>query len=158
MLRGEFIRADGLVIPNNITQFGAKTILGAAYAAEAPRFFVGLVEAAPSSTLQIENCAEPTIGVGGYARQEIPRTAVGWPVQGDVNGEPYIESRWLTWEASADYSRSIRRLMLLAGDSDTLTDITGPVMALSAALPAPLIVKPATILQERRFKYRVYLR
>lgn len=155
MLRGEFIRADGLVIPNNITVFGAQTILYAAMRNTVPTFWVGLVDAVPTQDLQIEDCQEPVIGTHGYGRIQILRSTPGWPGSGTVNAEPYVESDWLIWTATGGaFSLAIRRLMLVTSD----VAVTGDVFALSAPLPEAILIDAATPEADRKFKYRIYLR
>lgn len=154
MLRGEFRTPSGLVIPNNITKFGAETILAAALRNTVPTFWVGLVDGVPDPALLIQNLQEPSF-TNGYGRIQIARSNVGWPGAGDVNGEPYLESGWLTFAASGgNFSKSIRRMMIVATQSGT----TGNVIALSAALPALRLITPTTPLADRQFKYRIYLR
>lgn len=160
MLRGEFIRGDGLVIPNNITLYGARTILAAALRNDAPTFHVGLVYAAPDPDLLISDCVEPLFQ-DGYERKQITRDNAGWPVEGNLNGEPYFESDWLTWTATADFSEAILRMMLVQNATnmaDDLSDKNLKVIALSGALPADLTITPTTPEANRKFKYRVYLR
>lgn len=154
MLTGEFIRSDGLVIRNNITKIGAAQILSAAFRDDAPEFWLGLVQGTPDPDLQIEDLIEPTLGVNGYQRYEIARSALGWPNVGEVNGERYIESDWVTWTATGNFSQPIQRLALFMDDTAT----TGDVFALSAPLPALLTIGAATPLIDRKYKYRIYLR
>lgn len=155
MLRGEFHCGNGLVIPNNITKSGAATILAAAMRNTVPTFWVGLVDGVPDPDLLIEDLVEPTIGTNGYGRIQITRDNTGWPTTGEVNGESYIESDWLTWVATGgNFNQQIRRMMICSTQNGT----TGNVFALSAALPALLTITPTTLLADRRFKYRVYLR
>jgi hypothetical protein len=152
MLRGEFIRADGLVIPNNITLFGARTVLAAALCNIDTEFFVGLVDAMPDPELLMEDCVEPNFAFG-YARQEIQRSSVGWPSEGTLNGEPWFESGWLEWAAvGGNFDKPVRRLMLTTESVSR----EGPVFALSSAMPGDLTITPDTIQADRRFKYRIY--
>lgn len=173
-MRGEFIRGDGLVVPNNITNFGARTILAAALRNEIPTFYVGLVDAQPDPALLISNCVEPSF-VNGYERKSITRDSLGWVTEGAINGETYFESDWLTWEATgvpADpvdpeqdlkfpYDKAIRRLMLVQYatnvDAD-LSDANLKVLALSSSLPSALTINTDTPEAARRFKYRLYAR
>lgn len=158
MVRGEFIRGDGLVIPNNVTIYGVRTLLAAALINEVPTFYVGLVEGEPDPALLIADCLEPTF-TNGYARQQILRTDVGWPVEGTLNGQPYFESAFLTWTPSGPFSLQIQRLMLVGNatnvDADT-SDKNLKVLALSTAMPTAVILDADTPLEERRFKYRLY--
>jgi len=155
MLRGEFIRADGLVTPNNITKFGAAQMLSGALRNEFTSLWLGLVDGVPDANLRVEDLTEPTLGANGYSRQEITRDAVGWPIQGELNNEPYYETQWHVWNPTgAGFDVPIRRLMLTASESGA----SGDVFALSAALPALVTLTPQTPLEQRRFKYRIYLR
>lgn len=153
MLRGEFIRADGLVIPNNITTFGIETILGLALRSEDASFYVGLCSAVYVPDLTALDITEPTIGVNGYDRIEIPRDDTGWPGNGAVNDQPYLESDFLTWEASGgNFDKSVSRMFIILDAAST----SDPVFALSAALPDEFVITPATPESERKFKYRIY--
>lgn len=155
MLRGEFHTGSGLVIPNNITKFGAATILAAAMRGETPAFWVGLVDGVPENDLQLEVLSEPAIGTGGYARIEIPADEDGWPTMAELNGEPYIESDWLIWEATGDgFTVPIRRMVIVP----TENELEGDVFAISAPLPSLRQITPGTPEADRKFKYRVYLR
>jgi hypothetical protein len=155
MLRGEFIRADGLVTPNNVTTFGAATILELALQDGAYSFYVGLCDGVYADDLQIEDLTEPTIGTNGYARIAVARSAVGWPTEGTLNGETYFETDWLTWAAvGGDFNQETARMMIVGHATQT----TGNVFALSAALPAAYAITPLTDLSDRQLKYRLYLR
>lgn len=154
-LRGEFIRLDGFVTPNNVTTVGAQTILGAALRNAVPTLWVGLCSAVYAPDLQIEDLAEPTIGVGGYARLPVARDNVGWPNTGVVNGEVYFETLELIWLAvGAPFDEAITRMFICG----TENGVTGDVYALSAALPDDLTIDPATPLADRTFKYRLFAR
>lgn len=155
-LRGEFIRADGLVVPNNITIFGAQMILAATFRNTVPTFYAALVNAAPDPELQLEELGEPTIGVNGYARIAIARSALGWPTVGTLNNEPYIESDWLTWAAvGGPFDAAVRRIALVYDSADVLGE---GVFALSGAFPEDITIDTDTVEADRKFKYRVYLR
>ena len=151
--RGEFIRKDGLVIPNNVTLYGAQRILRLAVTQIETEFWMALVDAAPDTELQIEDMTEPTIGTNGYARQAIERTTVGWPVVSQLNGEAFVETREFVFAADGgDFDQEVSRIAFV--ESETATD--GDVIALSSAFPAKILITPATILADRTFKYRLY--
>lgn len=153
MLRGEFIRADGLVIPNNITTYGIAKILGWGLAAQSYSLFMGLANCNPSTTLDASDLAEPTIGVEGYARQEIAQGA-GWPTTGVLNDETYFETAQFTFTATGvGFNKAISRLALITSETDI---VGGIVVSLSGALPAEYVITPATDLASRQFKYRIY--
>ena len=101
----------------------------------------------------MEDVTEPEVA-NGYARIQVLRTELGWPLQGDLNGERWIETGWLTWEATGTgFDKPVRRLVLV--DSNTEDAV---IYAVSSPFPADVTITPATPESDRRFKYRVYLR
>ena len=146
-LRGEFIRGDGLVIPNNVTLAGKQMMLAAALRNIVPTFFIGLVDAEPAAAIDLAG-KEPS-PAGGYARKPVSRDKIGWPGDGVLNGQPWVESDWLEWAAvGVKYDKIVRRLALMSD--------AGLVYALSAAMPEDLEITPTLEVQYRRFKYRIY--
>lgn len=155
-MRGQFQRADGLILPNNISKAGAKAILEAAMRNTPINFYVALVTGAPSLDMTMANMTEPTIGTAGYARVNVPRSEVGWPVSDEVGGERLISTDWLTWTAlNPGFDKPIQRMALLG--AETGVDSSVPVYALSAALPFEIIITPSTPLAQRQFKYTIFL-
>lgn len=154
-MRGEFLRADGLVIPNNIMSAGGLHILRTAFQHLSIPIWMGLCRAVPTPDLNLDDCVEPTQGVNGYARVEIPQTDAGWPISGFLHGEAYIESQPSIFIASGgNFDQPVERMFLTAIPAA----VVGDVLCLSAALPAPLTISPTTPLAERTFRYRIYLR
>lgn len=155
LIRGEFICGDGTVLPNNISLEGARVMLAAAFQDTAPEFYLGLVTGVPSDSMTMATMVEPAIGANGYARVNIPRTPIGWPTEGVLNGARFIESDWAVFNAvGGNFTESFLRIALLP----TLTLVPNqPVYALSSALASPRLITPTTGLAERRFRYRVYL-
>jgi hypothetical protein len=104
--------------------------------------------------LRLETLNEPTIAIGGYARQSIPRTSVGWPAFSELNGETYFETRTFVFAATGGgFDKPINRLALV----NHATEVTGEkVVALSGALPAELMILTTTPEVQRSFKYRIY--
>lgn len=154
MLRGEFIRADGLVIPNNITTYGVRSIFRWAFRDVGYALHIGLANCNPDPDLLIEELNEPTLGVNGYQRQTVERGAVGWPVYGILNGEQYFETREFVFEATgAGFDKPITRLALI-NEADATTGKL--VVALSTPLAEELTITPSTHLTHRTFKYRIY--
>lgn len=153
MFRGEFIRADGLVIPNNVTTYGVKSFFRWALRGEDYALHMGLANCSPNALLQLESLNEPTLAVGGYARQEVVRTT-DWPVFGTFNGEQYYETRVFVFEATGDgFDKPINRIVL----ANTPTEILGEkVVALSGPLPAEITILSTTPEEQRSFKYRIY--
>lgn len=159
-MRGEFHCANGLVLPNNITSYGAQILLAAAIRNEVPSFFVGLVDAVPDPALLIASVLEPQF-VDGYERKQVSRDAAGWPVTGTLNGETWYETGWLTWVATAPFTVPIRRMMLVGSQTNVGGDMSEKnlkVLALSSALPSALTITPDTPEADRKFKYRLYAR
>lgn len=150
-MRGEFIRGDGLVIPNNITLAGSEAFLRSAFRNEAFTPHFGLVNGFPTRGGQIPDLLEPTIGTGGYARQVGARSTGGWPTVGTLGSEIYVESATFTFPATGNYSRTVNRVMM----APTLSGLTGGYLALSSAFPE-LQITAATPLGTRQFKYRIY--
>lgn len=153
MFRGEFHLANGLVIPNNITIFGAQSILAAFARNTVPTFFVGLCSAVYEPDLEIGDIEEPTIGVNGYARLPITRDAIGWPSDGLVNNEPYIESLTLVWAAvGGPFDKAVTRMFLTPEESA----VNGDIFCLSGALPDEFTIDVDTLEVDRSFKYRIF--
>lgn len=156
MLRGEFVRGDGLVIPNNITTYGTEMILRWAFQAAPYDLHMGLANCSPALDLAIENLGEPTSGVNGYARQALAQDAVDWLTYGTLNGESYLESKEVIFEAvGGNFDAAINRMALI----DSAAALTGTlVVALSNPLPTSLTITPTTPTVQRTFKYRIYAR
>lgn len=153
MLRGEFRFQSGLVIPNNITTAGVRTLLAAALRNTVPTFCVGLCSAVYQPDLAVEDLIEPTIATNGYARLAVARDSTGWPSDGEVNGEVFFESLPLVWQATGGpFDQPITR-MFICGDE---TSLTGDVFCLSAALPDDFIIDPDVPEPDRTFNYRLF--
>jgi hypothetical protein len=153
--RGEFIRSDGVVIPNNVTTAGVRALLGASLRNTVPTFWVGLCSAVYQPDLAIEDLAEPTLAVNGYTRLAVSRDIVGWPSDGVINGEVYFQTLPLVWAAvGGPFDKPVTRMFICG----TENGLTGDVYALSAALPDDLLIDPATLLSDRTFNYRLFAR
>jgi hypothetical protein len=148
-VKGEFIRGDGLVLPNNVTAAGARQLLLAAFRADVGvQWVMGVAAAAVFQPVMNTGDWEESANSG---RQLIPRDATGWPVQGEVNGEPYVESRAVEFPAN---TYEVTRLFLADQGFGQPTKL----LALSSPLPTPLQVTALTPAAQRTFKYRLYLR
>lgn len=161
MFRGEFRCKNGLVIPNNITMYGTGIIMDFAFRGreflEGEFFRVGLCTGVFEPDLQIEDLTEPTPGLNGYVRIELDRTEEDWPEYGDVNGESYVESRELVWEADGgDFDQPINRMFIMYEYTENEEGTFGNVFALSAALPEEFVITPTTDVNDRTFTYRIY--
>lgn len=153
MLRGQFERADGLVLPNNITQFGIQTILELALRNTSVSFYVGLCNAVYAPDLNVADIEEPTIGANGYARIAVTRDETGWPNVGTINNEYYMQTDFLTWAATpAAFDQSISRMFICLHATSLVVD----VFALSAALPDEILIGPLTDESDRKFRYSIF--
>jgi hypothetical protein len=153
-MRGEFRRLDGLTLPNNVTLLGSMAILKSWAQAESRTFWFGLVKGAPDTVLTQSQVNEPTVGVNGYVRINVTQDSTGWPVTGNVGVENYIESESMVWTPTGPFDAAITRLALF--DTDT-QDPTNPIYALSVALPDELVMDVTTPIEQRTWKYRLYL-
>lgn len=154
-MRGFFERADGLVLPNNVTTYGAERILRRAMRGESLEFWLALVNCVPDPALQLQDLGEPTLGVGGYARQEITGDDAGWAYVGALNDEPFVESKWVTFPTTDDYSGVVNRPALLSSESDVFG---AGVIALGSAWTPSTQFSEVTAENLRTFRYRLFLR
>ena len=154
MLRGEFIRGDGLVVPNNITTYGVECLLRWALQGATPTLHMALANCAPAIDLDLTNLGEPVIGTNGYARQPIAQDNVDWPTFGTLNGEAYLETKEFIFTATGgNFSAAVGRIALV----NSLAATTGElVVALSNPFPAELLIGPGTPVEQRTFKYRIH--
>lgn len=151
-MRGEFIRGDGLVVPNNVTLLGATRFLQAAFQAQHYGIWMGLCSGVYDPNLTLPDIGEPDF-VNGYNRINYYADSGNWPTIGTVNNETFVESLASTFVATgAGFDKPISRMFLT--DSSGSTN----VLALSGALPAPMTILPSTPVEQRTFKYRFYLR
>lgn len=154
-MRGEFIRGDGLVIPNNVSLAGAQMILAAALQGVVSPIYAALVKGYPSSGMTSALVTEPTIGVNGYARIQIAQAEANW-ILGNNGGEAYAQSGWLTWAASADpgFDKPVNRVCLLGTNAYNAGD---SIFCMSQAFDVDLTINVETPLEQRQFKYQLYL-
>lgn len=154
-MRGQFIRGDGLVVPNNVTLAGAEAILVAAFWGEPLELFAGLIQGTPGLNTTSADIEEPTIGVHGYERIELTQTQTGWPTLGTSNNEAYIESDYFVFEADGgEFDTAVQRVALF--DSGVYA-ISNKVLMMSVLFPNEITIGPDTPESLRRFKYRLYL-
>ena len=163
LLRGEFRRKDGLVIPNNVTDIGGAAYLRMIFNGVdtgvpilgGGNFFVGLCNTIPFDTMTLADLVEPGEGVNGYDRVAKTRNNVGFPNTGSIGGEPFIETDDIVFTATgAGFDQAISRLFL----TPVITGAVGDVYALSEAIAVPLVILTSTPIGERTFRYRTYLR
>ena len=155
MVRGEFRFQNGLIVPNNVTIAGAQAILAGFARNTVPVFHIGLCSAVYEPDLTLADIVEPTIATNGYARLAVARDSTGWPGDGLVNDEPYIETLALVFEADGgEFDQPVTRMFL----TPEATATVGVVYALSGALPEEFVIDEDTLEVDRTFKYRIYLR
>jgi len=153
-MRASYRFTDGRELDNAFTDAGLDGFLKAAFRNEYPAaLYVGLCTAVPSRGLTLGQINEPSIGVNGYSRIALTRSAAGWPLTGIQGGDPFIETVTHTFVASGgDFNVPITRLFL----TDEQTSTIGDVWGLSAAIQFERVITPTTLLAERQFNYRVY--
>src|SRR3546814_4309144 len=93
MIRGEFIRGDGLVLPNNITSYGAELLLAAALQGVATTLHICLGKCNRKVDHDLNELNEPTIGTGGYALQSLRQDDNDWLPSGELHGDRFHETR-----------------------------------------------------------------
>lgn len=146
-LRGEFRHQLG-VTPNNITEWGAQQFLAMALQDSAMSLYVGLCAATFAPDLTTADIDEPTIGTNGYARKQLSRNGLDWPVTGISIGTPYIESKTLVWTPTGSgFDKTITRLFI----TNTATGLDDPIFCISAALSQPVKID-----DEFQSTYRIY--
>lgn len=156
MIRGEFIRGDGLVLPNNITSYGAELLLAAALQGVATTLHMCLGKCNPKVDLDLNELNEPTIGTGGYARQSLSQDDTDWLTSGELNGERFLETRAVIFVPTGDgFDKEITRPVIV--NHATLTEGQF-VFSVGSSLPAAVTLLPTTPEEERTFKYRIYAR
>lgn len=154
-MRGEFIRGDGLVIPNNVSIAGASAVLDAAFRSQAQAFYAALITGVPSLDMTMGDMVEPTIATNGYDRIAITQDALGWPTLDDNGQEAFVESDWLEWIAvGGAFDKPVQRIALVG---TAVYNGVDPVFALSGLMPNEITIDPDTVQALRRFKYRFYL-
>lgn len=154
-LQGQFIRGDGLVIPNNVSLAGAKMLLAAALRGDVPTLYAGLIVGFPSQNSKRSDVVEPTIGVHGYSRIQIPQDHVGWPIEGQSGVQRFVKSMNLVWTATGgNFDQSIQRLALFIGPTSSPTE---DIFCMSAPLPTAEVITPATDPALRTFQYQLFL-
>lgn len=104
-------------------------------------WYLGLCDQVPVETdVLTDITTEPTIGVGGYARQIITRDATGFPTLDRINGVGVIRSTVENFAASgADFSAQISRAFLC----DVASGV-GILFAYSGALTTPITITDGT--------------
>ncbi len=133
-----------IIMPNLITDEGLEDMMkswlqNVSVVAGAANYYIGMCNQTPAASDGIGDIStEPTAGVGGYARQAIPRSAVGWPTFTTVNGFPALRSTTETFTASgADFSAAFTRLFLTDAVAGAATKLFSYSGALTVAVTVP---------------------
>ena len=156
MIRGEFIRGDGLILPNNITTYGAQLLLSAALQGVATTLHMCLGKCNPRADLDLNELNEPTIGTNGYARQTLSQDDVDWLTAGSLNGEVFLETRPVVFAPTGTgFDKDITRPVIVNHESLTEGEL---VFSVGSSLPAAVFLKADTPEEQRTFKYRIYAR
>ena len=154
-MRGEFRFANGRILPNTVTIAGQQQYLQMLFQnILVTQFFMGLTDSIPTMMSDLSTINEPTIGINGYARINVPRSIVGWPNEGSSAGIPFIETTDLVFTpVIGPFDQPVSRIFLTP--EQTLT--VGIIWAIGAAIPTPIVLDPTTTLVDRTFRYRVYM-
>src|SRR3546814_1451405 len=135
MIRGEFIRGDGLVFPNNRTSYGAELLLAAALRGVATTLHMCLGKCNPKFDLDLNELNEPTIGTGGYARQSLSQDDTDWLTSGELNGERFLETRAVIFVPTGDgFDKEITRPVIVNHRSEEHTSELQSLMRISYAV------------------------
>lgn len=149
-------RRKQLVIPNRVVDEGEEEFLKMIFQdvttiAGGANWYVGLCNQTPAETDTLASISTEPSGAGGYARQALVRSNVGWPTIGVAGGHKYIESATVTFSASgADFSVAFTRFFLCSPASGT----SGKLYSFSGALTAALLIADG---QSYAAKYRLYM-
>lgn len=155
-MRGEFTVKNGLIIPNSVVAEGEETYLKMLCQDDQTRvagggnFYVGVCsDLLVTNATVLADLTEPT--TGGYSRQPVARSAVGWPsIVATADGYK-ANTATVTFSATgADYDQAFARFFLA-----TTADNTGQLLAISGALPSAV-----TLLNGETYpvSYALYLR
>ncbi len=100
-------------------------------------FFVGMCNQTPARTDTLLSISTEPALTNGYARIEVPRNPVDWPVTGTLNAlRRYATKNLIFTAAGGDFSLGFSRLFLA-----TTVDNAGVLIAYSGKLTQPLLVK-----------------
>ena len=146
-MRGQFIITppDGnkIILPNTIVAEGAEAYLDRIFRnASITGFFVGLCNQVPDNADTLSDITtEPTIGVNGYARQNLAQNGTDWPTIATADEESSILSKQVDFTAAGgDFDAAHSRLFLCS----VLTGSVGVLYAFSAALATATTVTSGT--------------
>ena len=143
---------EGLILPNTIPNEGEEAYLkmlmrdDQTIVAGAANFSVGLCDQIPNQDDVYADITTEPDATGGYARQTIARSAVGWPTIFTSNSRAGIRSLLISFAASgADFEFAISRAFMT--DGTLILSYSGPL--------AEAIVIPDG--QQMDVQYELYL-
>jgi hypothetical protein len=160
---GRFIITDKqgkeIILPNMIVDEGITSFLKMMMQASTAdiivggNFYVGICgNTTPETDWVLTDIAGEPSAAGGYARQAVARSAVGWPTIGAVNTLIRAQSVDITFAASgAAYDASLYRLFLCNVASGT----AGKLYAVSKALTTAITIGDG---QSYTVKYELYFK
>lgn len=153
-----WIQPDGsrIIVPNFTVEEGAATFLKLMFQNDgtdfAAGFFVGLCDQVPGVNDTLASISTEPTAAGGYARQAVARSAVGFPTVSAVNDVAFARSLVVTFAASgANFSRAFTRCFLCNVASGT----AGKLFAYSGPLNEALLLLDG---QSRSIQFEYFLR
>lgn len=144
-------------IPNTIVKQGEEAFLkmllrhDETIVAGGANFYLGLCNHVPAAGDNLAAITDEPSGAGGYAREAIVRSAVGFPTISEVNGKFRALSVTVNFAASgADFSDAITRAFLCNVASGT----AGILFGFSGQLTDALLIEDG---QDYDVNYELYL-
>lgn len=152
---GRFVFDGRHAVPNVVTDGGIEAILKAAFRQEdiGASLYVGLCGDLPHSKAStLADLSDELAVANGYARQEIPSSAVGWPVvEKTASGFWRIVSQTLTFTATGgDFSAPFNRAFLC----NVASGSAGILLAMSGERPISIQVTDGN---SRTIHYELFL-
>lgn len=151
-MRGEFIRGDGTVIPNNVTNEGKLALLRAGFQGEESFVHMGLCQGQFAPDMTRLNVTEPATAQGYALHSLAILDDTHWSTVALTANGAFVESRACVFEPMENFSVAVDRLFLCLGNA-----VDSDLFALSAQMPSPVFLTPTTPLALRTFRYRLYL-
>lgn len=149
-------REPDLILPNSVTDVGEQEYLKMIFQdvteiAGGANWYVGLCNQTPTEADILADISTEPTAAGGYERQALVRSVVGWPTLDEVNGHTVIRSAEITFASLYDdFSASFTRLFL----TDQATGTAGILYAYSGALTTARLIEADTSFV---CQYEVYL-
>ena len=126
-----------IILPNTVVDEGEESYLKILFQGnntDIPAgndFFIGLADQVPDELDTLVSITSEPGATGGYARQAVARSAVGWPTIDQVNGRKRITSTTETFTATgADFDAPFSRAFLCnvaSGTAGILFSYSGPL-------------------------------